>query len=41
MDKNEVGNVAWFDLTVDHVESVKAFYKSVVGWQDNPINMGV
>jgi predicted enzyme related to lactoylglutathione lyase len=40
MHKNEVGNVAWFDLTVDNAESVKAFYKSVVGWQENPIDMG-
>ncbi|KXI28791.1 VOC family protein [Paraglaciecola hydrolytica] len=40
MEKNEVGNIAWFDLTVADADSVKEFYKSVIGWQENPIDMG-
>lgn len=40
MDKNEVGNVAWFDLTVKDADKVKDFYKSVIGWQENPVDMG-
>lgn len=40
MNKNEVGNVAWFDLTVKDAVKVKDFYKSVIGWQENPVDMG-
>ena len=40
MEKNEVGKLAWFDLTVTDASALKDFYKSVVGWKENPIDMG-
>ncbi len=34
------GTIGWIDLTVEHAESVREFYESVVGWKNSPVNMG-
>lgn len=34
------GTIAWRDLTVDNADEVRDFYKSVVGWQSEPVSMG-
>ena len=39
-DKPEIGSITWFDLTVPNVEEVKSFYKEVVGWKSENVNMG-
>jgi len=38
--KSEVGNVVWFDLTVENASEVKDFYSNVVGWKSDPVKMG-
>ncbi len=35
-----VGSVVWFDLSVPDAESVRDFYRSVVGWEAKPLSMG-
>ncbi|CAN5620296.1 hypothetical protein BH10BAC5_BH10BAC5_02710 [soil metagenome] len=32
MEKNKIGAVSWFDLTVDNAEEVRDFYSNVTGW---------
>ena len=39
-DKPEIGSITWFDLTVPNAEEVKSFYKEVVGWKSENVNMG-
>ncbi len=39
-DKPEIGSITWFDLTVPNAEEVKSFYKEVVGWKSETVNMG-
>ncbi|NNE69038.1 MAG: VOC family protein [Rhodothermales bacterium] len=39
-DKPAAGTVTWFDLTVKDAERVRDFYKGVVGWKPEPVNMG-
>lgn len=34
------GTVGWFDLTVEDAESIRDFYKEVVGWSSSPLSMG-
>lgn len=34
------GSIGWHDLTVPDAESVRDFYRSVVGWQPSPVEMG-
>lgn len=34
------GTLGWFDLTVDDAESIRDFYKDVVGWSSSPLSMG-
>jgi len=36
----ETGTFGWFDLTVEDAESVRDFYKEVVGWTSSPLSMG-
>lgn len=38
--RKKVGTIAWRDLTVADAESVRDFYKSVVGWDSEPVSMG-
>jgi predicted enzyme related to lactoylglutathione lyase len=37
---SEVGRIGWIDLTVGNAEQVSAFYRSVVGWKSEPVDMG-
>ena len=39
-DKPEIGSITWFDLTMPNAEEVKSFYKEVVGWKSENVNMG-
>jgi len=39
-NKNKIGTIAWHDLTVQNAESVKDFYKEVVGWDSSTHDMG-
>lgn len=34
------GKIVWTDLTVQNAESVKEFYRHVVGWTPEPVGMG-
>lgn len=38
--KPEVGTIGWFDLTVEHADTLKGFYASVVGWDVEALSMG-
>lgn len=38
--KPAVGSIVWRDLTVADAESVRDFYRDVVGWQPAPVSMG-
>ena len=35
-----IGSIMWADLTVDHAERVRDFYKQVVGWTTSDVDMG-
>lgn len=35
-----IGSITWIDLTVDDAESVRDFYRDVVGWESSGIDMG-
>jgi hypothetical protein len=37
---SDVGKIGWIDLTVDDAEGVSAFYREVVGWKSEPVEMG-
>jgi len=37
---NDIGKIGWIDLTVGDAEKVSAFYRSVVGWRSEPVDMG-
>lgn len=37
---NEVGKIGWIDLTVDDAQGLSEFYRSVVGWKSEPVDMG-
>lgn len=36
---NQIGDMAWMDLSVANAEPVKRFYQQVLGWQSEPVNM--
>jgi len=38
--KPEVGSIGWTDLTVPNAEKVRDFYRTVVGWKFEPVEMG-
>lgn len=38
--KPQVGTVTWVDLTVQNAESLRDFYKAVVGWDTSDVEMG-
>lgn len=40
MKDNELGKVAWLDLTVDNADDVSQFYKDVIGWDIQGFDMG-
>jgi uncharacterized protein len=35
-----VGTVCWHDLTVPNADEVRDFYRAVVGWSPQPLEMG-
>lgn len=35
-----IGSIGWIDLTVANAEHVRDFYRSVVGWETSPVDMG-
>jgi len=37
---SDVGKIGWVDLTVDDAEGLGAFYRSVVGWTSEGVDMG-
>lgn len=37
---SEVGKIGWVDLTVGDAEEVSAFYRDVVGWKIEGVEMG-
>ncbi len=39
-DKNEIGKIGWIDITVDDAAGLRDFYKQVVGWKSEDVNMG-
>jgi len=39
-ESNEVGKIGWIDMTVDDAPGVRDFYKTVVGWQTDDVDMG-
>jgi len=36
---NEIGDMAWMDLSVPNAEQVKGFYQKVLSWQSEAVNM--
>ncbi len=39
-DTPPVGSVSWIDMTVDDADSLRDFYKAVVGWETDDVSMG-
>ena len=39
-DGAKVGTLAWRDLTVEDAEALQSFYKRVVGWESQQVDMG-
>ena len=39
-NKKKVGEITWFDLTVENAEEIKDFYSKVIGWSSDPVQMG-
>lgn len=39
-DNSQIGKIGWIDMTVDDADSVRDFYKSVVGWGSEDVSMG-
>jgi len=37
---DQIGEMAWLDLTVKNASEVKSFYQKVVGWEVDEISMG-
>ncbi|MCW8832809.1 MAG: VOC family protein [Colwellia sp.] len=36
---NQIGDMAWMDLSVPDAEQVKRFYQKVLGWQSESVSM--
>lgn len=39
-DSDEVGKIGWIDMTLDDASGVRDFYKAVVGWGTEDVDMG-
>lgn len=37
---DEVGKIGWIDMTVDDASGVRDFYRNVVGWETDDVDMG-
>jgi predicted enzyme related to lactoylglutathione lyase len=40
MDKPKAGSIAWQDLTVENADTVRDFYREVIGWKVQEVDMG-
>ena len=40
METPKIGSITWQDLTVENAEEVRDFYKQVVGWDSESVQMG-
>lgn len=38
--KPEIGSIGWIDLTVPDAGGLRDFYRAVVGWEADPVDMG-
>lgn len=38
-NKSDIGQIVWTDLAVDDAAEVRDFYKAVVGWEHQPVEM--
>ena len=34
------GQIVWVDLTIPNAEEVRDFYSQLIGWQQDPVDMG-
>jgi uncharacterized protein len=41
MDENQIkaGMIGWVDLTVNNADEIRDFYKKVIGWDSDPVDM--
>lgn len=39
-DSVDVGKIGWIDMTVEDAPRVRDFYKAVVGWETDDVDMG-
>ncbi len=39
-DVTDVGKIGWIDMTVDDATGLRDFYRSVVGWETDDVDMG-
>jgi predicted enzyme related to lactoylglutathione lyase len=39
-DKNDIGKIGWFDLTVADAPAIRDFYSKVAGWKPENVSMG-
>jgi len=35
-----IGNVGWFDITVNNADELMMFYQKVIGWKSEPVSVG-
>ncbi|MGB1261496.1 MAG: VOC family protein [Cognaticolwellia sp.] len=40
MSDNNIGTMAWLDLSVGNADEVKSFYQDVIGWKSESVAMG-
>ena len=39
-DDQPAGTIVWKDLTVENADVIRDFYREVVGWKHEPVDMG-
>lgn len=39
-EKNKIGKIGWFDLTVENADEISGFYSKVIGWEKDTVDMG-
>ena len=39
-ESSDVGKIGWIDMTLDDASGVRDFYKAVVGWKTEDVDMG-
>ena len=37
---DSIGKIGWIDMSVDDADSIRDFYKAVVGWGSDDVSMG-